>query len=252
VLATAVETPFAGGRAKSREATGTVVGDDTCRKRERGLAVGIPLTAEKEPAVGATNPERRAAVRAVVVGVEPLADSRRQRLAGVIDTQLEGRATFDPHLWEPTVRTAGVQYRRSGGQAVLFGTVETPDLAAGADERAGAKWTVADGNAGRGNRVVISFGRVVGANRELLIVGCRVEAEPLAVAFDGDLVGTGEPRDGLVAVGVVNEDGPVWFHENDDVAALGALAGAIEADGAVAGEDAGAIRHTPPWLRLAA
>gem|GEM_PF-5114804 len=91
----------------------------------------------------------------------------------------------------------------------------------------------------------------MGANRECLIVGRRVEAEPLAVAFDGDLVGAGEPRDGLVAVGVVDEDGPVWLHENDDVAALGALAGAIEADGAVAGEDAGAIRHTTRCLRLA-
>jgi len=71
------------------------------------------------------------------------------------------------------------------------------------------------------------------------------KAERRAVVFDRHIVGAGEPRDGLVAIGVVNEDGSVGLDEDHDVAALDAVAGAFEANGTVTGEYPGLWGHTP-------
>jgi len=96
---------------------------------------------------------------------------------------------------------------------------------------------------------VAVFGRAL--DDEALVAVGGVEAEPAGVAGVADDARASEPGRRLVAVGVVDEDGVVGFHDDDHVAAEVAfrLAAHFVAHGTLACEHADGVLHGPGWSR---
>jgi len=238
-VAGTVQTPPPGRRLEDGQSTVAVVDDDAGGDGEGRLAVGIGATARQQPSATADDPQVLAAVRTGPCAVEPLAHRVVEGVAGAVDAHLEGGAALDTHRREATVRTAGVEDGRSRDEWIARPGVEVDDGSAGADKRAARLGVGADGNAGLGGGVDRSS-NPVGSHPERPVVETGGEAEAVAVGFDGDAVGTGEPRHRLVARGVVDEDGSVGFDEDEHPAAVDSVVGL---DGAVAGEGADGVCH---------
>jgi len=87
------------------------------------------------------------------LAVEPGLDGVEQRVALVVDTDLERVAALDADRGEAAVLAGVVDDRRAAGQRVAVVALETGDRPAGADQRAATR-AGADRDAGVGSVVV--------------------------------------------------------------------------------------------------
>jgi len=98
---------------------------------------------------------------------------------------------------------------RTGGESPASLAVETDHVAPRAHEYPTVLRAGADRESGFGNRERAAGGRLLGDDSEPAGAVAGGDREAVSVALNDDRVGTGEPRDRLVAVGVVHEGGVV-------------------------------------------
>jgi hypothetical protein len=117
---------------------------------------------------------------------------------------MEGFASLDADLREATVVTRRVGDARTGRKSPPAFTVETHHVTTRADERAAVCWAGADGDPGFSDRQVAGGRRGLGDDAEPTGAVSSGDGEAVVVRFDDDRIRAGEPRDGLVAVCVVD------------------------------------------------
>ena len=122
---------------------------------------------------------------------------------------MEGFASLDADLRETTVVTRRVGDARTGRKSPPALTVETHHVTTRADERTAVGWTGADGEPGFGDRQVTGGRRGLGDDAEPTGAVSSGDGEAVVVRLDDDRIRAGEPRDGLVAVCVVDKRGVV-------------------------------------------
>lgn len=204
-LAGPVQTAQSGRRLEDGEPAVALVDDDARGKGEGGLAVRVVLAAEVDAAGCGTDAEVAPAVGALPDGVEPVADGRLHRVARGVETEVERLAALDADLREPAVVARRVRDARAGREPPARLAVETDHVAARPHERAAVVGAGADRDARLGDGQRPARGRRLGDDAEPPGAVAGGDSEPVAVALDDDALGPGEPRDGLVAVGVVDE-----------------------------------------------
>jgi len=129
---------------------------------------------------------------------------------------VERLAALDPDLRKLAVLADPVGDARTGGESPASLAVETDHVAPRAHEYPTVLRAGADRESGFGNRERAAGGRLLGDDSEPAGAVAGGDREAVSVALNDDRVGTGEPRDRLVAVGVVHEGGVVGLDQDDD------------------------------------
>ena len=243
-VARRVQTPPSARGLEDREAAVALVDDDTRRNRECGVAVGVRVAPGEQAAAAADDPQRRPAVGAGPLTVEALANRVVERFTGAVETEIECLAGLRADFRQAAGVAGLVEDRRARGERIADVGVEPADVAASAHERFVGLGMGSDRDARLGDRVFGPARRLVRDDAEHLLARAGDEAEAPLVGLDGERVGTGQPRDGLVAVRIVDQHRAVGLDHDRDAAALRAGAGSLEGRRTVAGEDANRLGHT--------
>lgn len=156
---------------------------------------------------------------------------------------MERLAALDPDLRKLAVLADPVGDARTGGESPASLAVETDHVAPRAHEYPTVLRAGADRESGFGNRERAAGGRLLGDDSEPAGAVAGGDREAVSVALNDDRVGTGEPRDRLVAVGVVHEGGVVGLDQDDDAPPVGPRAVAAFGHSAVACEHAESFGH---------
>jgi hypothetical protein len=241
-----IETPRTPFRSERRQSALTRPSDDSIRKRESRLTAWIRITTDDET----TTAEYSQVVAAIGTrpgAIERFCDGDIERFTRSIETHLEARPPLDTELWKTALVALLIENDSPRRKTIAIPSCDVHDLSTSTNECTIGLRTCSDRrsrNAPWIRRITI---HLVKTNlKSLVVIACLNDA---VNTIDRNRFGTSEPRDGLIAIDIVDEHRVVWFHDYDYGTATCLITRPLEVSRTLASEDTNSFSHNYTWSR---